>query len=171
MAKVHESTNRKKQWIINNNNHNRKKNSSFQVLIWFHLIFDMMWMGMCACVCVFFSCSYCSFGNIKIIRSRSRKFKSLILLNIHAKCEQKKIDLTMHILNESEKKSNFFCWALFADDCVALFECSVKAKKKIKCRRTDAQTESESEHIRIHRWNGPYEYVNKWFFIQFTKQI
>lgn len=27
------------------------------------------------------------------------------------------------------------------------------------------------EKKRNHWWNGPYVYVNKWFFIQFTKQI
>lgn len=132
-----------------------------------HLVSSHFWydvdVDVHVCVREFFLCSYCSFDNIKIIHSRSRKFKSLILLNIHAKCGQKnRFDYVLW-----KKKWNFFLDSVRWRLCCAFWMLS--QSERIKCRQTDTQT--ENENIRIHRWNGPYEYVNKWFFIQFTKQI
>lgn len=76
------------------------------------------------------------------IYSNSRKFESLILLNIHTNCVQKIYKY-------------FLC--VFIPYDVALYG--------------EKETCVGWEKKRNHWWNGPYVYVNKWFFIQFTKQI
>lgn len=79
-GKVHESTIRKSQWI--NKNEKIHCKCSFGFISFWYVVFSHYNF--------FFRSSQIKMHNKFFNRFHSRKFESLILLNIHAKCEHKK---------------------------------------------------------------------------------